>query len=258
MRFKLTFSRNTDLDYLTIDYQYYISAWIYKVIGHGNHEFSDFLHTVGWGDGYKKFKLFCYSPLNFGKPKLLKEKSLFQIQQQELSLQVSFQIPEAAEQFIIGLFNNQQAFVGNQTNGIHLRVKQVERLPDPALAETIIYKALSPIVVSYKGENTYAQYLAPTDTNYDELLKQNLINKYQSIPGIENLSDDFNFVFKQLGEPKSKLIMIKPDTLEQSKVRGYLFDFSLTCPVVIHQLIASAGIGEKNSMGFGWVEIIKP
>jgi CRISPR-associated endoribonuclease Cas6 len=42
--------------------------------------------------------------------------------------------------------------------------------------------------------------------------------------------------------------------MEQSKVRGFVFDFKLTCPSEIHHLIEGSGIGEKNSMGFGWVD----
>jgi CRISPR-associated endoribonuclease Cas6 len=58
-----------------------------------------------------------------------------------------------------------------------------------------------------------------------------------------------------IGIPRSKLITIKQDTLEQSKIRGYLFDFELTALPEIHHLILSCGAGEKNSLGFGWVEV---
>jgi CRISPR-associated endoribonuclease Cas6 len=50
------------------------------------------------------------------------------------------------------------------------------------------------------------------------------------------------------------LITLKPYTPQQSKVRGFLFSFSLTAPEEIHRLIMGAGFGEKNAQGFGWVE----
>ncbi len=240
-----------------MDYQYYLSAWIYKVIGRADPGFSNFLHTEGYTLGNKQFRLFNYSPLVFGRPTLWKEKTLFEIHTDKLFLTVSFYLAEAAEKFIIGLFNNQQVYVGDQFNGLDLVVSQVERLPGPELKSTMIYRAVSPVVVSTKNETSkYAQYLSPADTEYKDLLWQNLLNKYGSIPNVSALSGDLNFQFELKGDSKSKLVTIKPYTPEQSKVRGFIFDFSLTCPAELHQMILAAGIGEKNSMGFGWVEVI--
>jgi CRISPR-associated endoribonuclease Cas6 len=237
-----------------MDYQYYLSAWIYKVIGKADPEFSNFLHTEGYTTGTKQFKLFNYSPLDFGRPTLWKEKTLFEIHAEQLSLSVSFHLAEAAEKFIIGLFNNQEVYVGDQFNGLDLVVRQVERLSEPVLTETMNYRSGSPVVISLKDDDSkYAQYLAPTDDKYVDLLWQNLLNKYNSIPNAGTLPEEINFRFKLQSALKSKLITIKPYTSEQSKVRGFVFDFTLTCPVEIHQLILSCGIGEKNSMGFGWV-----
>jgi CRISPR-associated endoribonuclease Cas6 len=258
MRFKITLNRTGKQRMLPMDYQYYLSAWIYKVISKADPEFADFLHSSGYTTGNKQFKLFCYSPLNFGKPTLWKEKALFEIHVEQLSLNVSFHLAEAAEKFIIGLFNNQQVYVGDQFNGLDLVVRQVERLPEPVLTNTMHYKAISPVVISLKDDNSkYAQYLAPTDDDYENLLRQNLLNKYHSIPNVASLPEGINFEFKLKNTPKSKLITIKPYTREQSKVRGFVFDFTLTCPVEIHQLILSCGSGEKNSMGFGWCEVVE-
>lgn len=257
MRFKITFNRTGKQKMLPIDYQYYLSAWIYNVISKGDREFANFLHTEGYTTGYKRFKLFTYSPLDFGKPKLWKEKALFEIQADQIILKVSFHLAEAAEKFIIGLFNNQEIYLGDQFNGLELVVKQVERLKEPVLTNTMTYKALSPVVISIKDINSkYARYMAPGDEDYTELLRQHLWNKYDSIPNGADLPKDSNFKFESKSEAKSKLVTIKSYTPEQSKIRGFVFDFTLTCPVEIHQLIMATGIGEKNSMGFGWCEVI--
>lgn len=258
MRFKITLNRAGRQRMLPMDYQYYLSAWIYKVIGKADPEFSNFLHTEGYTSGYKQFKLFNYSPLNFGKPTLWKEKNLFEIHTDQLFLSVSFHLAETAEKFIIGLFNNQQAYIGDQFNGLELVVAQVERLPEPKIVTSMNYRAVSPVVISLKDENSkYARYLSPTDDGYIDRIRKNLWAKYDSIPNIAALPEDLDFQFKLKAEPKSKLITIKPYTPEQSKVRGFVFDFALTCPVEIHQFILATGIGEKNSMGFGWVEGIE-
>lgn len=257
MRFKITLTRMGRQWMLPVDYQYYLSAWIYKVIGKADPEFSNFLHSEGYTTGYKQFKLFNYSPLNFGRPVLWKEKSLFEMHTDQLSLSVSFYLAEAAEKFIIGLFNQQQVYIGDQFNGLDLVVSSVERLPEPRITTTMNYRAASPVVISLKNENSqYAHYLSPADNGYNDLICKNLRSKHDSVPNIVSLPEDQNFQFILKSEPRSKLITIKSHTPEQSKVRGFVFDFSLTCPAPIHQLILAAGIGEKNSMGFGWVEIL--
>ncbi len=254
MRFRITFNRTGKQRMLPMDYQYYLSAWIYKVIGKADREFAVFLHTEGYSDGHRRFKLFNYSPLDFGKPVLWKEKSLFEIKTDRLTLKVSFQLSDAAEKFIIGLFNNQQAYIGDQFNGLDLTVSQVERLPDPEIRQTMFYRAVSPVVVSRLGEgDQYAQYLSPEDAGYADLLKSHFLNKYQTVPYAESLPEAFEFEFKVKSSPRSKLVTIKPYTLQQSKVRGYVYDFELTAPVEIHRLLLSAGT-EKGSMGFGWCE----
>lgn len=257
MRFNITLNRTNKQRMIPIDYQYYIGAWIYKVIGKADSEFAYFLHQHGYSDGNKQFKLFNYSTLNFGKPKLWKEKSLFEIEVDKIFLQISFYLPDTAEKFIIGLFNNQQVFVGDKFNGIDLTVSQIERLPEPEISDTIHYKANSPVVISILNENEkYAKYLSPTDNNYALYLKNNLTQKWKTIPGEQPLPDILDFDWELTSEPKSKLITVKPYTPQQSKVRGYIYEFKLTTSKEIHRLILSAGIGEKNSMGFGWVELL--
>jgi len=238
---------------LPIDYQYYLSAWIYKVIENADKNFAEFLHSQGYCDGSKKFKLFNYSPLNFGRPLMWKEKSLFEIRTNIITIKVSFLLNEAAEKFVLGLFNQQQAYIGDRFNGIDLTVEQVERLQDTEIEETMHYCAISPIVISWKEkENKYAKYLSPEDSRYSDLFKNHLLNQYSTIPNVKTLAETFDFKFTLKNKPKSKLITIKPYTREQSKIRGFIYNFDLTAPTEIHKLILSCGAGEKNSMGFGW------
>ena len=258
MRFKITLNRTGKQRMLPMDYQYYLSAWIYKVISKANYEFANFLHSEGYGTGGRRFKLFCYSPLDFGKPVLWKEKSLFEIKTDQLTVNVSFQLDEAAENFIIGLFNHQQAYIGDRFNGLELAVTQVERLSDPTMEKTMHYRALSPIVISRltDGEK-YARYLSPATVGYAGLLRAHIEHKYTTVPQATPLPEVFDFDFSLQGNPRSKLITLKAYTPQQSKVRGYVYEFQLTAPVKIHRLLLAAGAGEKNSMGFGWCEIIK-
>lgn len=257
MRFKITFNRISKNKMLPMDYQYYISAWIYKVICNADPQFSKFLHTIGYKSGNKHFKLFNYSPLDFGKPILWKEKSLFEINQNSINLKISFQLEKAAESFILGLFKEKHLYIGNQFNGLELIITNIEKIPEFKISETIRYRAISPVVVSTLSEGSkYPIYLNPDNSSYNVLLQNNLVNKFNSIPGNNQIESIYPFNFELLNTPRSKLITIKTYSKEQCKIRGYVFDFQLTSQKNIHALIENIGIGEKNSMGFGWVEPI--
>jgi CRISPR-associated endoribonuclease Cas6 len=103
MRFQVTFGHTGQHRLLPIDYQYFIGAWIYKVIGTSDSAFAHFLHQFGYSDGNKTFKLFCYSPLSFSNYIFNRDKNLFEIKDDHLKLKVAFHLPDVAEMRKVGL-----------------------------------------------------------------------------------------------------------------------------------------------------------
>jgi CRISPR-associated endoribonuclease Cas6 len=255
MRFKLTLNRTTKQRMLPMDYQYYISAWIYKVLNQADKDFAQFLHEKGYGQSETKlYKLFCFSKLNFGKPKLWKEKKLFEIATHDIGLQISFDVTEAASNFIKGLFMSQEFYLGDKFNGIDFRVAGVEVLPEPKFSKTMSYSLQTPWVVSYKTEeDKHPQYLSPEDDLFESLAKKHLVEKYNNTRNPGTIHPDqirlkIPTSFKRAG------FVMKPGTKEESRVVGNLFDFSMTAPVEVHQMVWNAGVSEKSSSGFGWVK----
>jgi CRISPR-associated endoribonuclease Cas6 len=254
MRFRITFNRTGNTKMLPVDYQYYISAWIYKVLQNADHSFVDYLHQQGYFDGNKKFRHFCYSPLWIGSSHFRKEKSLLEVTSDTLSLDVSFAVGEAAEQLIIGLFQNQHAFFGDRSDGLELLVGRVERLPEQECREEMAYTAWSPVVVSWrKGGDRYATYLSPYEPEYGDNLFRNLSQKWKTLPGAPPFPES-KWDFRLLNTPRSKLVSVKSFTDRESKIRGYQFRFHLKAPVEVHRLMLASGLGEKNPTGFGWVD----
>jgi CRISPR-associated endoribonuclease Cas6 len=251
MRFELTFTRVGKQKMLPMDYQYYISAWIYKVLRQADSDFAAFLHQKGYGNSaVKLYKLFCYSRLDFGKPVMWKEKRLFEISKREIHLQLSFDVHEVAGNFIKGLFMLQQFYLGDKFNGIDFTVTNVEGLPSPEFTPMMKYRLLSPWVVSVKPEGRqHARYLSPDDPDFEELAVKHIAEKFKSIrleePGDINLK--ITTPYKRSG------FLIKPGTKDETRVVGNLFDFELTASPSVHQMIWNAGISEKSASGFGWV-----
>jgi len=255
MRFKITLNRMGKQRMLPMDYQYYISAWIYKVLRQADEDYATFLHDQGYGQSPAKlYKLFCFSRLYFGKPKLWKDHKLFEIDNKTLWIKVSFDVPQAATTFIKGLFSDQECYLGNRFNGIDLKVTGVEALPEPHFTETMHYRLHSPWVVSFQSDKQRpAQYLKPEEDHFNDLSVKHIKEKFQSTRNL-TISDD-KISFSPASSYKRSGFVIKPDTPQQTRVVGNIFDFELTAPTEVQRMIWNGGISEKSALGFGWCEL---
>lgn len=262
MRFKIKLGRDTGNTYIPVDYQYFIGAWVYKVLAKADKQLASFLHSFGYGEGNKRFKFFSYSPLDIRPYTFHKEKGLFELNGNEVNFQLAFNLDNLAENFIKGIFTDQEVFIGDKINGAHFRVAGIEALPSPSFNETTRYSIKSPLVISMKNENNKATYLAPDDKKYNEYFINHLVEKYKgylvSMPvkaGNFNEDDEPMWDFRIRSNFRSGLRVMRPGTAEETRVKGYIYEFELTAPVEIHRMGYNCGFGEKNAMGFGWVEI---
>ncbi len=66
MELQLTFQNNSRTT-IPIDYQYYLSSWIYNILSKGDEKYASFLHDQGYrtNTNGKIFKLFSFSRLFF-------------------------------------------------------------------------------------------------------------------------------------------------------------------------------------------------
>ncbi|HZK03784.1 MAG TPA: CRISPR-associated endoribonuclease Cas6 [Bacteroidaceae bacterium] len=255
MRIELTLDHDSNHRFIPMDYQYYVSAWIYNVLRNADNDYATFLHDFGYGKNTNHlYKLFCFSRLHFGKPKMWKEKKLFQILNKQIYLKISFNVNEAATNFIKGLFIDQRFYIGNKLNGIDFFVKEVQILSEPDFSTTETYRTITPWVVSHKEEkDMYAQYLDPGHPLFITYAVNHLAEKHNNLN--ENQVATSDILLKVSSDYKRSGFLIKPGSKEETRVIGTLCDFTLTAPVVIHKMIWHAGLCEKSSLGFGWIEI---
>src|SRR5579859_527790 len=141
---------------LTLNYQYPLSSAIYKIIQRADKEFAAFLHDKGYSDGKKQFKLFTFSDIRIpfrirGDRMLLQEKTA--------TLTICFHMPEAAQNFIKGLFLQQRLEIADKSSKVSFLVSRVEIAPPPLhrtgslSIDTILLSPLSPIVVGRKNDH---------------------------------------------------------------------------------------------------------
>ncbi|MGB0432288.1 MAG: hypothetical protein ACPGLV_17570, partial [Bacteroidia bacterium] len=101
---------------LTYNYQYPLSAFIYKTIAKADQDFASFLHDEGYQLKGKRFKHFTFSKLDFGRSgiKPIPKSDRFYVNTREINLELRFFMPKAAEAFIVGLFNQQEFGLGDK------------------------------------------------------------------------------------------------------------------------------------------------
>ncbi len=267
MRFKIQLNRVGRNNLLPLNYQYELSSWIYKTLHFGNSEFSTWLHENGYSIGTKKFKLFTFSHLQFPQRgySIIKEQGRLRVNSQNCHFYISMMMSDAAQHFILGLFKNQRFGLGDKISVVDFEVGTIERMADPVFDTNAEFRAISPIFVvkgEEKADGKLRQiHLGPSEEGYNNLLLENLTNKWlaiQKIKGFGTEKIDFTqFDFKVLSKPRTKLITIKADTPAQTKLKGYLYDFELNAPKSLIEIAYNTGLGGLGSQGFGCLGIIK-
>jgi len=266
MRIKIEFKLSGKRQVLPLNYQYPLSAWVYKVLARGDVNFAEFLHEQGFRmENQKTFKLFTFSNLQFPTNtfRVIQGTDRMEIFTDKAKLVLAFQIPVTAEKFVTGLFCDQRAEIGDRISKIEMEVGTIEVLKLPELTEKLVIRTLSPIVVSQKTEtDKQEQYLKPGDRDYEALFFKNLTDKHNAYNRhISVEAEDFstaNLQFRCLTEnPKSQLQLIKAFTNAPTKVRGYRFDFEITAPPALIKTGFDSGFGAMNALGFGCGEILK-
>jgi CRISPR-associated endoribonuclease Cas6 len=237
---------------LPVNYQYELSSWIYKVIARADETYSSFLHEKGFTAEGRTFKMFTFSQLDLRPFEIIGDR--IKLQGKEVLLTIRFMVDRSLDNFVKGLFINQQLGLGDKSSVVDFEVSAVETAAPFILKTTMQYHCLSPICVSRSRGDGTTEYLFPSDPQFGDLLIQNLIRKEKAL-ALTNSEPrtSFPFNFRLLNTPRKKGIHIKANRESHTQVIGYLFHFELQAPTELHEIGYYAGFGEKNSMGFGCV-----
>jgi CRISPR-associated endoribonuclease Cas6 len=265
MRLQLTLTPCAGHGLLPVNYQYPLSAAIYRIIQQADEKYSAFLHNEGYKLNGKSFKLFSFSDLRV--PFRIQGDRLH-INGSPASLIISFHIDEAATNFIKGLFINQQLEIADKISRTPFSVTNVQLLPDSFAfvrhtEPEVVLQPLSPLVVGRKNSKGNYDYLNPADPDFNEWFIHNWIEKYKAING--NSTTDAEAMRSRIciqlltpgQEIRSRLITIKAFTPEQTQIRGFTkFRMKVKAPKPLLELAMNAGMGLYNAQGMGCVEVI--
>jgi CRISPR-associated endoribonuclease Cas6 len=256
MRFCLTLQidRKAFGNCLPLNYQYELSSFIYRAIAQADSEYASWLHENGFKLYGRPFKLFTFSNLLIPQYRIEKEAGRIRIESDRIEWLVSF-LPEAStEKFVFGLFSEQLFRIGDKKSVVQFRIEKIEALPSPVFEPEMAFRTLSPVCIPLKKEGErYPEYISPDRPEAPSIVLNNLLNKYHTFYG-KPYEGNLDFSFQVMNQPKAKLIRIKTGMPEESFIRGFSFDFRMKTTEELMKVMYEAGLGEKNSMGFGMVE----
>lgn len=240
MRIQIHFHKEEPIA-VPIQYNHIIQAIIYSWIE--DEQYSKFIHNQGYQLNEKTYKLFTFSRLE-GLYKLDRNtrKIIFD---RDMSLVIS----SASEEFLKYLLSN-ILLENNELNigGTKVRISRVGVKETPAFfSKTKIY-TLSPCTAYTTLENKQTRFYNPFDYEFSEYMKNNLINKYQAYYGRE--PENSEFFIKPAGSVKQAKVNYK-----NFHILAYNGEMEMEGSEELQKMAYDAGIGGKNSSGFGCIEI---
>ncbi|MFC0181944.1 CRISPR-associated endoribonuclease Cas6 [Pseudarcicella hirudinis] len=263
MRIKLHLKPLTPNPQVMWNYHYPLASWLYRIIAKADADYATFLHGKGYvASNGKSFKHFTFSDLHFKMGKKLTNG--FEIASPNVQWTVSFLIDKTAENFIIGLFRDQEIRLFNQEFDATFIIERVETFSEPIISSSTQLWASSAMVVAEKVNGNY-QYLEPTDKLFEKYLIDGLIDKYISMKlergeSIDSTLNDQHIAFKLLdtSKMKSRKVTIKEGGGAATEIKGYRnFSFELTAPPEIIKVGLYGGLGKYGATGFGYCEVVE-
>ena len=246
MRLRLEFISNDDI-ILPVGFNKYIQALIYNLF---SEKVRNFIHEDGFKSS-KKFSLFCFSSI-LENGKYFKSLKIFDFGR-KISFYLSSPVESLISDLVNGLFEGQRFKLGE--NEIFLSSVVLNSMV--IKSSSIIVNALTPIEVhkTFKtnGRNKTI-YFSPFDYEFERLININLKNKWKAFTGVE-ISDEEKIAIKPLFEGFSnKRVVYYGVGKKKYVVEGWKGTYQLSGNPTLLNFLYDAGLGSKNSQGFGFIE----
>lgn len=225
--------------YLPVTYREGVQAALYQLLPS---PLGEKLHDGGLLEGTRPLKLFVFSRL-LGLEYLPQTRS-FRVRG-DVILYFASALPEVLEGAIQGVWRNG----GMAVHGLELSLKGLEQEPIPEVEGALEVEALAPIAV-YRTLGGTTQYYNPWNREFALLISENLSRKAGAL-GLEG----GRVAVRPLGvKPAHKRL----ERYQGTWVEGWMGRYRLEGPPTLLRLALLAGLGSKNSQGFGFVREAAP
>lgn len=225
------------------NYNHILSAIIYNKIADLN--FANELHSS------KSFKFFTFSQIYIPKRRIVKDGII--AKDGVISFYISSPNDFLIKSLVDGFLEDLEINFQNQK----LTIQKIEALKTPEFSSKSEFKTLAPIIVRTKKEidgELKIWDLAPSD-KFFKSLENNLIKKYIKFNNLTKTDKKIN-IYSDMNFVKRKRISINKGNVTTHH-RAYMMDLILEGDLDLIEFAYDVGIGEKNSMGFGMVKLLK-
>jgi len=255
MRLKIILEQSKPEQLIPINYQYYLSSFIYSTLESADSEYSLWLHDNGYKSGNKAFKFFTFSLLNLRDWEL--QGTSIKIKSPRIEFTISLYTQKMAEKFVAGMFKDKTMNIFDRNTRANFKIKTIEAVPEIEFNEQMFFRAKSPIAIKQNRESANEDiYIGPDHPKFTELLKKNLEEKYVTKCIMDNMAvstegiEEINII----GDYKGKLIKIREGDYSETCVKGYFCTFEIVGNSEMIKLGYETGFGINNSLGFGFTE----
>lgn len=224
------------------DYRTYLTAAVYEILSAADPAYSNWLYKQGFRWGKRVYRLFVYSDL---MPTHCRFSQDGLADVQWMTWQISSPDQQFLRKFLKGL--EQEGWL-LKLFGVPLEVVDVVRMEPLELKSGLVFHTISPIAVSV-GDPSMSKhpiYLSPDQPGFAEALERNLITKWQAFHQREWNGADFGI---RVWNPKRKLVQVFG-----TNVRAWHVHLQIWGPDELVRFAYDAGLGIKNSQGFGMIE----
>ncbi len=239
-----------------MNHQHLLMSLSYGLVAVGDEEYARFLHNEGYaasGEG-KRVKLFCFSGLRCVRRRA--EGETLWLGPGHLTWLVSSPVEAFLRNFATGLLSAGVMQVGAQ----ELPIAQVRTLPAPDLSGgEARFTCLTPIVASLPrpaAEGGGTTYLRPRNGRaFSDAVRNNLLYKHRTLFGAPPTDDRFELIFDADYLARNAHGGTKKITIKGIDVVGAQAPFTACGSPELLSVMYSCGAGEKNSAGFGMVDL---
>ena len=230
---------------IPIHYNYYVQSFLYKSI---SPKLARILHDHGFPIGKRKFRLFTFSRI-LGQYQIRKniERIFFA---SPFRIVVSSAMKEFVEEIAEELIRREEVRISYQN--VHLN--SVEVSDTPIRQDKLKIKMLSPVTIystlskADGGKKTY--YYSPFENEFSQLISGNARKKFRAFYEKEP-NGDIQLTPLNVNKSNEKIISYKGTV-----IKGWMGIYELSGDQQLMKLAYDAGLGGKNSQGFGCFEVL--
>ncbi|MBE3582167.1 MAG: CRISPR-associated endoribonuclease Cas6 [Thermoanaerobacteraceae bacterium] len=226
-----------------VQYGHLLQGIIYRHME--NPVLRSYLHEHGFAMGKRRFKLFTFSRL-LGREVRYDRAAGRLVLTPPLRLVICSPIPFILQELGTGFLRQGQVRLGEA----RLEVKEMATAAPRVTQEILRVRMLSPLVVystlASGDGRTYTYYYSPFEPRFTELVANNLAKKHLLVYGRPARVDGFAIRPARVDDRDLKVTYYK-----ETVVKGWMGQYELRGDPDLLQVALDAGLGAKNSQGYG-------